>query len=834
MRGGATANPFPGPRPFAESDSLLFFGRDRELSDLVALLFAHRAVLLHAPSGAGKSSLVNAGLIPRARRRGFEFLPVARVRGTAPNDDEQVGNRYVNNVIENWRAAGLTLPSGATRLSEALTALPPASEPGRVVVFDQIEELFVLHPDRWRDRGDFFSQVQEALDDDALLHFVFVLRDDYLAWLQPLTPRLRDRLNTRYHLRGLSSAQALDAVVRPVAASGRAFAPGVAEEFVRALREQPATSPAGPSYEGEDVEPVQLQIVCRTFFERLPGDVTEIGAEHVARYADVQQALVGFYEQALVAAVRGHPRVHERTVRLWFERQLITPARTRGIVFRGERTTAGLPNPVVDELERRRVVRSEPRGPALWYELTHDRLIDAVLGSNRVWYAKRSRSITRRAAAAVAAFGLLAAVLVVVVVRSQNSGSGASGAEPRKSQISTPGQTVDFHIRGRGGQLLTAIMNPDEGFVGELRLFDAQGVAIGQPSAAQSSQPLLTLPLPADGDYRVEARGRGNSTGSFLLNLAVQNAAAPTELTGPDAIPGSFTAPDQVNVYTFDGRAGAVAEITMTWSGNLDAHLVLIGPNHQGFNEVNGTQGVLTAVLPTDGRYELHAWSLGTIRGPYLLQLQLPDHPSVQPGKVSGALSEQNKTDVRTVRSEVGGALTVSYKPRHGLPDNVVLLAADGRTLVADSGQGGFRWVIAPATPYLLVVYGNDFSTGTSYSLSLGIQEPLPLAGAPARADGQLSRAGQVQVYRQDSEQGDVASIQVRPVGQFDPVVTIVQPDGTTLTKQDDHGPAQDELFDVTLKQHGLHQIVISSSDTSKTGGFHIAVTQRKAAPPSP
>jgi predicted GTPase len=90
VRGGATANPFPGPRPFAESDSLLFFGRDRELSDLVALLFAHRAVLLHAPSGAGKSSLVNAGLIPRARRRGFEFLPVARVRGTAPNDDEQV------------------------------------------------------------------------------------------------------------------------------------------------------------------------------------------------------------------------------------------------------------------------------------------------------------------------------------------------------------------------------------------------------------------------------------------------------------------------------------------------------------------------------------------------------------------------------------------------------------------------------------------------------------------------------------------------------------------------------------------------------------------------
>ena len=42
VRGGAATNPFPGPRPFTESDNLLFFGRDRQLSDLVALLFAQQ------------------------------------------------------------------------------------------------------------------------------------------------------------------------------------------------------------------------------------------------------------------------------------------------------------------------------------------------------------------------------------------------------------------------------------------------------------------------------------------------------------------------------------------------------------------------------------------------------------------------------------------------------------------------------------------------------------------------------------------------------------------------------------------------------------------------
>ncbi|MCH7748851.1 MAG: ATP-binding protein, partial [Acidobacteria bacterium] len=54
--------PYIGPLPFGREDADLFFGRVREVDDLVSLTFAHRAVLLYAESGAGKSSLINAGL----------------------------------------------------------------------------------------------------------------------------------------------------------------------------------------------------------------------------------------------------------------------------------------------------------------------------------------------------------------------------------------------------------------------------------------------------------------------------------------------------------------------------------------------------------------------------------------------------------------------------------------------------------------------------------------------------------------------------------------------------------------------------------------------------
>ena len=56
--------PYVGPRPFERKDQTLFFGRDREADDLLSLVVAYEAVLFYAQSGAGKTSLINAGLLP--------------------------------------------------------------------------------------------------------------------------------------------------------------------------------------------------------------------------------------------------------------------------------------------------------------------------------------------------------------------------------------------------------------------------------------------------------------------------------------------------------------------------------------------------------------------------------------------------------------------------------------------------------------------------------------------------------------------------------------------------------------------------------------------------
>ena len=93
------SNPFVGPRSFRTGEVL--YGRDRETRKLVNLLIAERIVLLHAPSGAGKTSLIQAAVVPQMRERGFEVFPTIRLNAVSPPAPQgatkmlPAANRYV-------------------------------------------------------------------------------------------------------------------------------------------------------------------------------------------------------------------------------------------------------------------------------------------------------------------------------------------------------------------------------------------------------------------------------------------------------------------------------------------------------------------------------------------------------------------------------------------------------------------------------------------------------------------------------------------------------------------------------------------------------------------
>jgi hypothetical protein len=391
-------SPYVGPRPFERQDRDLFFGRDREASEVLSLIIAHRMLLLYAPSGAGKTSLINAGLIPLLEEEGFEVLPLARVCGLISEDVESDGipNLYAFNTLMSWaeeetdprRMAQMSLAGFLKKREHTIDeeGLPSA----RVVIFDQFEELFVFYQERWRDREGFFEQVRDALEGDPLLRVVFAIREDYVARLDPFARLLPERLRTRFRLERLREGAALLAVKEPLGKTGRTFAPGVAESLIKELLKARAVSATGEmtEIEGQYVEPVQLQVVCLTLWSSLPPETTVINRAHLQEFGDVNRALSSFYKDAIRAATQ-ITGVEEASLRDWCGKTLITPMGTRGTVCREEDSTGGIANAAVDILESRHLIRAEYRAGARWYELTHDRFIEPILASNEEWDAKR-------------------------------------------------------------------------------------------------------------------------------------------------------------------------------------------------------------------------------------------------------------------------------------------------------------------------------------------------------------------------------------------------------------------------------------------------------------
>ena len=371
-------NPFVGPRSFTRDEKL--HGRDREIRELLDLLVADRIVLCYSPSGAGKTSLIQAGLAPRLEEEGFDVLPMIRLKHDPPGDGV---NRYVASAA-GCVAAAADAPGASLR--ERLSAVPVAEGRTGVLVFDQFEEVLSLDPTDTDAKREFFVQLGDLLR-DRRWWVLFAMREDFLAALDPYLPLLPTRLASRFRLDLLGSAAAREVVTRTAASAGRTF-----DEEASAVLVTELSRMVGGRI-GPYVEPVQLQVVCRRLWDRLPPGVTEITKEVMGDIGDVDGAL-GAYYGAEVAKASADTGVPERTIREWFERELVTE---HG--FRGQAQTGpGGDERVVRLLQDAHLVRPESRRGTTWYELAHDRLVPPVLADNDAWSQEHLTVFQRQAA----------------------------------------------------------------------------------------------------------------------------------------------------------------------------------------------------------------------------------------------------------------------------------------------------------------------------------------------------------------------------------------------------------------------------------------------------
>lgn len=377
-------NPYVGPVAFTSEDERFFFGRDDEASDLVSLIAAYPATLLYAASGAGKTSLLNAKVLPKLKAMGSIILGPTRVSGPAElAEAARPANVFAFYALHNLQLQDDRNLADLT-LTEYLRADLPAGDddlpPLRVLVLDQFEELFTSFPDRWEDRRPFFQQIGAALENNRRLRVLFSMREELVPRLEPYEDELPEAFRIRLRLERLRRNAALEAIVRPLESTDVSYGGGVAEKLADQLRCRRSGAL------GEFVEPIHLQIVCRRLWNSLPDGRNVIDAD---AEGDVEGALTEYYEQS-IREIAAELHVREGSLRNRIETTFITPEgkRVPWRVIKGARESEDL---FVEMLMDRHLIRqTAPSERASSYEISHDLLVEPILRSNQTW--KQSQS----------------------------------------------------------------------------------------------------------------------------------------------------------------------------------------------------------------------------------------------------------------------------------------------------------------------------------------------------------------------------------------------------------------------------------------------------------
>jgi hypothetical protein len=404
---GQRGNPYVGPRAFTRGDRL--YGRDRELRRLLNLLIAERIVLMYSPSGAGKTSLIQAALIPGLEEEGFRAWPTMRVNRELPPEERggSEANRYVLSLI-------LALEEGLPKEEQApvdqLVSMTLDDYLGKrtageseafddVFVFDQFEEILTLDPTDRDVKIEFFEQLGAMLQ-NRRRWALFAMREEFIAGLDPYLRPIPTRFSATFRLELLSPNAARQAMQKPATAVDVTFTESAAGKLVDDLRTVRVLQPDGTMGKrlGLYVEPVQLQVVCRHLWDRLlPPEGSQIVEADLEVVGDVDRALADFYADR-VAAIAADTGVSERAIRDWIDGQLITEQGIRGQVLQGPVRSRGLENRVIWRLVDAHLVRAEDRRGATWFELAHDRLIEPVRADNAAWREKHLGLLQRQAA----------------------------------------------------------------------------------------------------------------------------------------------------------------------------------------------------------------------------------------------------------------------------------------------------------------------------------------------------------------------------------------------------------------------------------------------------
>jgi len=395
---------YPGLCPFTQDYQALFFGRDEDIAKLTTVITLENTTVLYGRSGLGKSSLLNAGVLPKLKNEHQYFI--IPVRFGSPGHEN---NKHALDIAEETIAKATHQESFLNNIeSEDITlwqhlkalelTLPPKIT--LLLVFDQFEELFscpqgvtefaealadLLYS---RMPKDFQRTLRLAIKNNAYLltleqleflerplklKVVMSIRSDRMSLLDRLSSHIPNIFLNCYELKPLSRKQAEKAVICPAQHTGEfqspsfTYQPEALNKILDYLTQKGAKS----------IESFQLQILCKFIEENIviPRNATNVDKNDLGELETIYQ---NYYDDRL--KILGTEA--QRKARVFIEEGLIfEEEKRRTTLFEGQilnkfDISLSLLHSLVDTY----LIRSELHSSGGYvYELSHDTLVAPIL-----------------------------------------------------------------------------------------------------------------------------------------------------------------------------------------------------------------------------------------------------------------------------------------------------------------------------------------------------------------------------------------------------------------------------------------------------------------------
>ncbi|MDJ0769179.1 MAG: hypothetical protein QNJ12_10310 [Ilumatobacter sp.] len=880
----APGNPYVGPRPMGRGERI--HGRTREIDDIRGRLVSNRIMLLYSPSGAGKTSLIEAGLLPELAQRDFTVLPTIRVGYELDVVAGEPANRYAASMIASLEER---LPDDAqmrpgklvrTDLEDYLAQLEQDMPEGRLcLVFDQFEEVFTLNPVDVDAKRQFIAQLGRALKNKRFWA-LFAMREDFIAQLDPYLTAFPTRLRTRYRLGLLDPAAAMEAAQAPAAAQGVRFDDDAVGRLVDDLRQikvqhlDVTTTELGPF-----VEPLQLQVVCRRLWDRPRASAASIGVDDVMDRGGVNEALAEYYDEAVERADK-QTGAGEREIRGWVRSDLITDDGFRKPVRRGPGRNG---RAVLSQLADAHLIRGERRSGTDWYELTHDRFVEPIRSSNRAFFSERRRRLTWILVAAALVAGLVIAIVLAALFWPDgetplNATDLELGGE---EDVSLERDAFErFLVSAEEGMVIEARLTfggetaPSSSSSAQLRLLAVDGNEVGTELASDTLE-ALELDIAdreADGDERsgsvldvgdvlseappaVVRRTVEEGEESFVVEIATQSGGEFVLGVGevvPDEGPGEL-ALDGRPVEAEIGAAGETVSLVVDGVAG-DEIVVGVDPS-ESFNPVvrlrsgesdgddlgfadagaEGDREVFTATLAGDAPFIVEVSGFEGSTGGFSVSVEQVEIPEVEVGggAVDGSLAAEGEVVAYSIEGGDGETVSVEVQPEGGFDPVVRVLDGSGVQLgftdnPFEGAREAVRATLVGEAPFTLEVAGFGTSTG---DFTIAVERFAPVivevGGDPVAAAVGVDEP--LVLFSIDGSAGDDLAVSVTPAASFDPVLRVIDDAGSVLAASDNL-PGDPETAAIALSDDTTITVEVSGFDGS-TGDFSISARRLERIP---